>query len=41
MRLSPYPARMAARVFMLHGTMSMPSVRKDPLEMAAAWSLTP
>jgi hypothetical protein len=29
---------MPARVFMLHGTMTMPAVRKDPDEIAAAWS---
>jgi hypothetical protein len=30
--------RIAASVFMLHGATIMPSVRKEPLEMAAACS---
>jgi hypothetical protein len=33
--------RTAARVFMLHGAMIIPSVRNDPLEMAAAASPGP
>lgn len=36
-RLSEYPVRIAANVFMLHGATSMPSVLKDPLEIGAAW----
>src|SRR5437016_2352641 len=38
MRLSPRPCAIAASVLMLHGTTIMPSVRNDPLEIAAPWS---
>ena len=35
-RDSPNPIRMLASVFMLHGTTIIPSVRNEPLEIAAA-----
>ena len=37
-KLSEYPQAIPATVFMLHGTMIMPSVRKVPLDMEAAIS---
>jgi hypothetical protein len=35
---SAYPIRIAASVFMLHGAITMPWARKEPEEIAAAWS---
>src|ERR671929_2143082 len=35
-RLSSYPFATLDSVFMLHGTMSMPSYLKEPLDVAAA-----
>jgi len=40
MRSAPSPQRIAATVFMLQGSTIMASCWKEPLEMAAAWSLT-
>ena len=38
-RLSPVHVAIWPSVFMLHGRTTMPSVRNDPLEMAAPWSV--
>ena len=39
-RFSQWPCATAASVRTLHGTMTMPSVRNEPLETAAPWSFS-
>ena len=37
-RLLAKPVAIAASVFVLHGAITIPIVRNEPLEIAAAWS---
>jgi hypothetical protein len=40
-RLSPNPFAIAPSVFVLHGAITMPWVRNEPLDTGAAWSPSP